>query len=78
MKRFIVKGTNTPFPVDMLRHDECWPETVKDSTAIANSFGFRHGRRVRWQLTLLSNRDHVPTSDRWRSFSVEVVSSEKV
>jgi hypothetical protein len=73
MKRFTVKGINTPFPIDMLRFDECWPETVTDSGKLANTFGFRHGRRVRWTLTLVSNRDDAPTIDRWQSFSVEVV-----
>lgn len=78
MKKFTVKGNNTPFPIDMLRFEECWPDTVQDSTKISNSFGFRHGRRVRWELTLLSSRDSVPTVDRWLSFAVEVVSVEEV
>ncbi len=78
MKRFTVKGNNTPFPIDMLRFEECWPASVQDSTKISNSFGFRHGRRVRWELTLLSGRDTAPTTDRWLSFAVEVVSVEDV
>ncbi len=78
MKKFTVKGNNTPFPIDMLRFDECWPASVEDSTKISNSFGFRHGRRVRWELTLLSMRDNVPSADRWLSFAVEVVSVEDV
>jgi hypothetical protein len=77
MKKFRVKGTQTPFPVDMLRFDECWPETVQDSEKIKTSFGFRHGRRVRWEITLLSNRDNVPTTDRWQQFAVEVCSEEE-
>jgi len=78
MKRFTVKGINTPFPIDMLRFDECWPATVEDSGKLANTFGFRHGRRVRWQLTLVSMRDTVPTADRWLSFAIEVVSVDDV
>lgn len=77
MKRFTVKGINTPFPIDMLRFDECYPASVQDSTKIANSFGFRHGRRVRWELTLMSGRDTVPTVERWLSFAVEVVHEEE-
>jgi len=72
MKRVTVKGINTPFPIDMLRFDECWPATVEDSGKLANTFGFRHGRRVRWTLTLVSNRKDTPSVDRWQSFSVEV------
>ncbi len=78
MKRFKVKGTNTPFPIDMLRFDECWPETVQDSTKISNSFGFRHGRRVRWELTLISKRNTVPTVERWQSFAIEIIADEKI
>jgi len=72
MKRFTVKGMNTPFPIDMLRFDECWPASVEDSSRLSNTFGFRHGRRVRWTLTMVSNRQNVPTVDRWLSFACEV------
>ncbi len=78
MKRFIVKGTQTPFPIDMLRFDECWPATVQDSDKIKNSFGFRHGRRVRWQIQLVSKRNNVPTEERWNSYAVEVVGEERI
>jgi hypothetical protein len=78
MKRFTIKGVNTPFPIDMLRHDECWPATVQDSEKIKISFGYRHGRRVRWQLDLISKNDGSPSVERWLSFSVEVVSDEKI
>ena len=73
MKKFTVKGINTPFPIDLLRFDECYPATVEDSSKLANTFGYRHGRRVRWTLTLVSNRNDAPTIDRWESFAVEVV-----
>ena len=78
MKKFCVKGTQTPFPIDMLRFDECWPETVQDSEKIKNSFGYRHGRRVRWEINLVSKRNNVPTHDRWQSFAVEVVEESRV
>lgn len=78
MKKFTVKGNNTPFPIDMLRFDECWPASVQDSTKISNSFGFRHGRRVRWELELLTARDTAPTEDRWLSFAVEIVGVQSV
>ena len=78
MKKFRVKGQNTPFPLDMLRFDECWPATVEDSQRMSNSFGFRHGRRVRWELTLISNRQTVPTVDRWLSFAIEVIDDTDV
>ncbi len=73
MKRFTVKGINTPFPIDMLRFDECYPESVEDSSKLSNTFGYRHGRRVRWTLTLVSERDTSPSVERWQSFAVEVV-----
>lgn len=78
MKRFTIKGVQTPFPVDMLRFDECWPETVQDSEKIKNSFGFRHGRRVRWEVNLVSKNNNVPTVDRWQSFACEVVQEKRV
>lgn len=78
MKKFTVKGQNTPFPLDMLRFDECWPASVEDSTTMANSFGFRHGRRVRWQLTLISPRQESPTVDRWQSFAIEVIDDKDI
>ena len=78
MKKFTVKGINTPFPIDMLRFDECWPASVEDSGKLSNTFGFRHGRRVRWQLTLISTRQDAPTVDRWLSYSIDVVEDEDV
>ena len=78
MKKFTVKGVNTPFPLDMLRHDECWPGSVADSQKMANSFGFRHGRRVRWELTLISHRKDVPSVERWQSFAVEIVQDGEI
>ncbi len=78
MKKFTVKGINTPFPIDMLRHDECWPASIEDSGRLSNTFGFRHGRRVRWELTLISNRNNVPTVDRWLSFAIEIVHDEAI
>lgn len=78
MKKFTVKGTQTPFPIDMLRFDECWPATVQDSDKIKNSFGFRHGRRVRWEITLVSKNNLSPTQDRWQSFAVEVVDDSEI
>jgi len=78
MKKFTVKGINTPFPIDMLRFDECWPAQVEDSGRLANTFGFRHGRRVRWELTLLSNRNDVPTTERWNSFAIEVTNDNVI
>ncbi len=71
-KRFTVKGTQAPFPVDMLRHDEAWPETPADSNTIKTSFGFRHGRRSRWECRLISTAPSAPDVERWGEFSVEV------
>ena len=78
MKKFTVKGINTPFPIDMLRHDECWPASVEDAGRLSNTFGFRHGRRVRWQLTLISNRQNVPSVERWQSFAIEIVDDKDI
>lgn len=78
MKKFRVKGTQTPFPIDLLRREECWPETIQDSEKIKNSFGFRHGRRVRWEVGLVSMRNTDPDVSLWESYACQVCGSERI
>lgn len=68
---FTVEGTG-PFPIDMLRYDECWPAgEAHDAAAIANTF---HPRNIGapWRITLKSRKLDAPTYKRWESFSWKV------
>lgn len=78
LKTYRVKGTQTPFPIDMMLHDQCWPAAPEDVTKIQNSFGFRHGRRVRWEINVISENANSPDVARWRTFGVEVIRIEEI
>jgi hypothetical protein len=59
VKTFIATGKG-PFPVDMLRYDQCWPTYTQDATEI---FGLQK-RGV--MLTTINK--FAPTHGRWESF----------
>lgn len=60
---FTVSGSS-PFPIDMLRYDRCWPESESDSGSISATARNRpHGARF---VTLTGH--HPPTDGRWASF----------
>ncbi len=64
---FTVWGT-TPFPIDMLRYDCCWPATAADSMAIERSIAKRDSQTVIIRLMSRVQRRHWhPAIDRWRS-----------
>lgn len=63
LHRFVVSGT-TPFPIDMLRYDECWPSTSGDVAAIVTD---RHRDNGPLRIELVGIKP--PTIGRWRSFS---------
>lgn len=71
---FTVEGGG-PFPIDMLRYDQCWPRSEgEDSRAIEQSFP--QGRRVtgaRYRVTLVTHASNRPTGARWESFGFKVV-----
>lgn len=68
-----VRG-NTRFPIDMLRYDSAVPATEVDSGLIDDTYGIRYPMEP---MTITVRMMHEPTSDRWKSFSWEVVEIEK-
>lgn len=58
-----------PFPLDMLRYDQCWPHFPDSVTVIALSLGGDHALRrgePDWVVHLCGVKP--PTSERWESF----------
>lgn len=62
IQRFSVEGAGQ-FPFDMLRYDECVPETEHDSYALLQDDERRAVRLVRYGRT-----ERGPTVGRWESF----------
>lgn len=64
----------TPFPIDMLRFDFCWPKTENDSAKILATFypGRYKSAIIENGIELLAEKTK-PTEDRWESFGWEVV-----
>jgi hypothetical protein len=63
---FVVEpvAADSPFPLDMLRYDRCWPATSQDAVALLRD----PARATRVHLRRwISAPDVVPT-ERWRSF----------
>lgn len=72
---FTVIGRN-PFPMDMLRHDQCWPRDSNDAAEIHASIddSCSNGGDP-WRVTLQGRYDNTklyPTIDRWSSFGWSV------
>lgn len=68
-----------PFPMDMLRYDQCWPATADDAATIARSC-YQPSDRYEWMVRV---KKHVPskreavtlerwTLGRWQSFACDV------
>ena len=75
VKTFTVEGTY-PFPVDMLRYDQCWPSREsEDSVQLSEAMMLRKtsdpNRKRRVRLT--TNAINRPTVGRWESFGWKVV-----
>lgn len=67
----MVEGAG-PFPVDMLRYDQCFPCTeADDSKAIDLSFRPR-GQRGPYRVRLVTISRTAPTTGRWDSFGFKV------
>ena len=64
-KMFIVEGRGS-FPIDMLRHDSCWPYTSSDASQIEHASDRR-------RVALLTDNPVYPTVGRWNSFLWSVV-----
>lgn len=68
---FAVTGKHR-FPIDMLRHDACFPQRSQDASAIQDSFSNREEQQV--VLVMYHEyKDHNITEGRWESFSWPVI-----
>lgn len=65
---FTVEGIGA-FPIDMLRHDSCWPHSETDSGKILKSF---EPRFREYQSIRVVRRGTDPTVGRWESFGWRV------
>ena len=72
LRTFKVQGKGR-FPLDMLRHDTCWPHTSSDSTAMDYDprFDALEDRIV--ELASISE----PTGARWSSFGWQLLYDDK-
>lgn len=61
--KFCVTGKGA-FPVDMLRHDDCWPADGHSADNLLTPVGEKALRDV----TLYTRRGDCPTVARWNSF----------
>lgn len=66
LKTFAVEGP-TPFPIDMLRYDSCWPASEYDSADLQR---VRDADRI--SIVLATNSHSAPSVDRWRSYGWSV------
>ena len=69
---FTVAGTG-PFPIDMLRHDCCYPARTGDAKSIEYSLDLDLDGRKR-RITLISHAH--PTVERWNHFGWSIVDGE--
>lgn len=74
---FVVEGV-FPFPIDMLRYDQCFPVTGNDAAEIEASINRERdaeGKRRKFsvKLTTVSHAGLYPTTARWESFGWKVV-----
>lgn len=69
IEEFVVLGRG-PFPLDMLRYDQCWPASAEDVQRMdVDSLDRRALRTVRLRTINVMG----PTTDRWESFLWKVV-----
>lgn len=61
---YYVSG-NTSFPIDMLRHDECWPCDPSTIELISQDF-------LESNVSVKIKSHRAPTIDRWLSFGWSV------
>ena len=71
--RFKVSGSFR-VPLDMLRHDACWPVDTIAATRLENSFDTRNPRGYEVELAHWApNSNWQPTEGRWASFGWYVI-----
>lgn len=74
-KSFVVSGSGE-FPVDMLRHDCCWPETTDGANKIALRYGACDIDLLRRRSIKLNTASvYSPHTARWASFGWKVTLS---
>lgn len=76
MTKFTVKS-NDNFPMDMLRHDMCWPADTTSAMEISNIIE-THGVRDRTRTVHLFTWATSITPERWKSFGWTVTLQERV
>ena len=65
-------GKQTIFPVDMLRHDSCWPAGTTDAVRISETIlSFAEERLAPIELTTSDQANVTP--GRWQSFGWRVI-----
>lgn len=70
--RFKVSG-HSPFPVDMLRYDRCFPASEHDSGLITSTIRYEHEGSLTVELLTYQEKKYWhPQDGRWRSFGWEV------
>jgi hypothetical protein len=72
---YYVTGTGL-FPVDMLRHDSCWPTSGEEAAKIEWTFTRRLSGEGRRRQSIKMRSYRPPTVARWQSFTWSV-SAEK-
>lgn len=71
--RFEVTNPNGyPFPIDMLRYDNCTPDTEQDSLKISSTFDAVNASEKIVKVTMRTNDRFVPTIGRWESFGWKI------
>ncbi|KRT69414.1 MAG: hypothetical protein XU15_C0011G0096 [candidate division NC10 bacterium CSP1-5] len=73
---FQVTGLGS-FPLDMLRYDECYPRTERDTALIDQSFQEANVQYIGLER-ILTDEAKDPTFDRWKSFLWAVVKNSIV
>jgi hypothetical protein len=66
----VVAPHGASFPIDMLRHDRCWPARPEDSVTISASFNPTPPNGETLIVTLRGDTE--PTLGRWASFGWRV------
>ena len=74
--RFTVKG-RFHFPLDMLRHDACWPIDSIAAARMEHSFDSRNSEGYEIELAhWAANSNWEPTFGRWASFGWHVMKDD--
>ncbi len=64
------------FPVDMLRHDSCYPRTEADAATIERTFETHHNHWTVRVVRLAATATHF-TDARWESFGVTLEETDE-